>query len=89
MTNIGENAFEGSTNVASIIIPASVTSIGEYGLSGCFNLTAAYFLGNAPSADYTVFNGDPGSDNAALSRVRYTIRRGKLIFGKAPADGAK
>jgi hypothetical protein len=59
VTNIGENAFEGSTNVASIIIPASVTSIGEYGLSGCFNLTAAYFLGNAPSADYTVFNGDP------------------------------
>jgi imidazolonepropionase-like amidohydrolase len=39
--------------------------------------------------DLTVFNGDPGSDNAAFSRVRYKIRRGKLIFGKAPADGAK
>jgi imidazolonepropionase-like amidohydrolase len=39
--------------------------------------------------DLTVFNGDPGSDIGAFSRVRYTIRRGKVIFGKAPANEAK
>jgi imidazolonepropionase-like amidohydrolase len=38
--------------------------------------------------DLTVFNGDPASDIAAFSRVRYTIRKGKVIFGEAP-DTAK
>lgn len=31
-------------------------------------------------ADLTVFEGDPGSDITAFSRVRYTIRSGKVIF---------
>jgi imidazolonepropionase-like amidohydrolase len=38
--------------------------------------------------DLTVFNGDPGCNIAAFSRVRYTIRRGKVIFGEASADAA-
>ena len=36
-------------------------------------------------ADVTVFKGDPASDITAFSRVRYTIRAGKLIFGEAAA----
>jgi imidazolonepropionase-like amidohydrolase len=36
-------------------------------------------------ADLTVFMGDPASDITAFSRVRYTIRAGKVIFGGAGA----
>lgn len=36
-------------------------------------------------ADVTVFKGDPASDITAFSRVRYTIRAGKVIFGGATA----
>ena len=36
-------------------------------------------------ADLTVFKGNPATDIAALSRVRYTIRDGKIIY-QAPAD---
>ena len=38
-------------------------------------------------ADLTVLKGDPASDVTAFSRVRYTIRAGKIIFGgsEAPA----
>jgi imidazolonepropionase-like amidohydrolase len=39
--------------------------------------------------DLTVFDGDPASDISAFSRVRYTIRRGEVIFGATPADAAK
>jgi imidazolonepropionase-like amidohydrolase len=37
-------------------------------------------------ADVTVFNGDPASDITAFSRVKYTIRAGKIIFGGAAAS---
>jgi imidazolonepropionase-like amidohydrolase len=33
-------------------------------------------------ADLTVFSGDPAADITALSRVRYTIRAGRIIFGE-------
>jgi imidazolonepropionase-like amidohydrolase len=36
-------------------------------------------------ADVSVFVGDPGSDLAAFSQVRYTIRAGKIIFQGRPA----
>ena len=44
-------------------IPGSVTSIGDYAFELCNNLTSAYFQGNAPNADSTVFLGD---DNATV-----------------------
>jgi imidazolonepropionase-like amidohydrolase len=40
-------------------------------------------------ADLTVFNGDPGRDIAAFSRVQYAIRRGHVIFDKAAAVSVK
>jgi imidazolonepropionase-like amidohydrolase len=36
-------------------------------------------------ADLTVFKGDPASDITSFSRVRYTIRGGKVIFGGGAA----
>jgi hypothetical protein len=54
--------------LTSITFPANVTSIGESAFEGCGNLTSAYFLGNAPDADETVFwwcNG-LNTDNGGL-----------------------
>jgi imidazolonepropionase-like amidohydrolase len=35
-------------------------------------------------ADLSIFQGDPGTDISALSRVSYTIRAGKVIFRATP-----
>jgi imidazolonepropionase-like amidohydrolase len=35
-------------------------------------------------ADFVVLEGDPAADIRALARVRYTIRRGQMIYGRAP-----
>lgn len=46
-------------------------------------------VGKGMDGDLTVFKGDPGSDIVDLSRVRYTIRGGTVIFKESPysADG--
>jgi BspA type Leucine rich repeat region (6 copies) len=65
LISIGAYAFsgaqeEGATPVSyacrltSITVPASVTNIGDYAFQGCG--PTAYFLGNAPDADATVFS---------------------------------
>ena len=42
--------------LTSITVPANVTTIGAFAFSGSQSLTSAYFLGNAPDADWTVFS---------------------------------
>jgi hypothetical protein len=59
ITNIGNSAFAACTGLTSIIIPNRVISIGSYAFAQCTNLTAAYFRGNAPPDNGTVFTGDP------------------------------
>jgi hypothetical protein len=44
-----------------VTIPNSVTSIGDWAFSYCPNLTTAYFSGNAPSGDNTIFFGETGT----------------------------
>ena len=54
VTSIGNMAFEFCTKLTSVTIPDSVTAIGEGAFDGC-NLTAAFFLGNAPQMGNGVF----------------------------------
>ncbi len=58
VTNIGNRAFFLCQGLTSVTIPASVTSIGDNAFESCYGLTNAYFLGNAPSTDSTVFAYD-------------------------------
>jgi hypothetical protein len=57
LESIGDSAFYYSS-LATLIIPAGVTNIGDSAFI-CNNLTAVYFLGNAPYND----NGTALSDN--------------------------
>lgn len=57
VTNIGDNAFSGSTDLTSINIPNSVTNIGRDAFTGCSNMTKVKLDNNAiVSKDY---NGTP------------------------------
>jgi hypothetical protein len=81
VTSIGAQAFEGRP-ISNITIPASVGSIGPNAFDGCNNLSIVYFLGNAPSADLSVFQdfvqGAPPNDYDPAT-VYYL--RGAIGFG--------
>jgi hypothetical protein len=57
VTSIGDSAFAGQTNLASITISGSVTNIGASVFADCTNLTSVYFMGNPPTPiPDTLFN---------------------------------
>jgi hypothetical protein len=58
VVGIGDNAFAWDASLTSVTISNSVSNIASYAFSSCPDLTDAYFLGNAPTADCTVFSGD-------------------------------
>ena len=55
VTNIGYEAFAGSSGLTQVTIPSSVTSIGGSAFWNCSSLTSAVFAGDAPSMDWGVF----------------------------------
>ncbi len=57
VTYIGTNAFYGSS-LTSVTVPSSVTNIGADAFQNCQSLAGAFFGGNAPSANTSVFSGD-------------------------------
>jgi hypothetical protein len=67
VTNIGPSALASCTNLCSMIIPASVASIGSYGLAcftpsntSCTSRASVYFQGNHPTLGASYWFGDPG-----------------------------
>ncbi len=61
VTNIDSWAFT-YCNPSRIVVPAGVTSIGDYALGGMYNLKAIYFTGNAPTnLGAGILQGDPAT----------------------------
>jgi hypothetical protein len=58
VTSIAYEAFFFCYNLTNVTIPYSVTNIGDYAFGYCSSLTSAYFQGNAPPDDGTVFFHD-------------------------------
>jgi hypothetical protein len=56
VTNIGDNAFEGSTTLANITIPDGVTSIGDGAFLSCFSLTNITIPNSVTSIGHDAFN---------------------------------
>ncbi|MBQ8570786.1 MAG: leucine-rich repeat protein [Kiritimatiellae bacterium] len=68
VTAIADYAFYGMTNLVSITIPASVTSIGKYAFANCSSLRTIKYLGDAPLAE-DIYNDEDGSLINAVSYV--------------------
>jgi imidazolonepropionase-like amidohydrolase len=60
---------------AQILASLTTNPAGRFGFAAHSGRIAANM-----DADLTVFSGDPAKDITAFSRVRYTIRAGKVIF---------
>jgi hypothetical protein len=58
ITSIGFDAFENSS-FTNVTFSAGLTNIASWAFYDCTSLTSVYFKGDAPSADCTVFQGDP------------------------------
>jgi PKD repeat protein len=72
VTGIGAFVFANFTSMTSVLIPGSVTNIGQEAFEFCSGLRRAYFEGNAPALGPIIFNQDsltayylPGATNYA------------------------
>lgn len=58
VTTIGENAFDGQSEVESLTVPGSVTEVEAKAFAQCSNLESVKFLGKtAPSVSDDIFEG--------------------------------
>ena len=55
VTNIGNDAFTGSSNLTSVEIPNSVTSIGDGAFYGCISLTSVEIPNSVTSIGESAF----------------------------------
>jgi hypothetical protein len=62
-------AFENCAKLISVTVLNSVESIGEFTFQECTNLEAAYFAGNAPLIDSSVFFADTNATAYYLELV--------------------
>lgn len=58
VTEISDDVFSGRAGVFVIILPETVTVIGERAFANCPHLKTVQFRGNAPEAPENIFEGD-------------------------------
>ena len=69
VTEIGESTFENNKNITEVIIPSSITGIGDKAFKGCVNLRAI-----------TVYNPTPINLSVAGARGAGTRSGGSSVF---------
>ena len=57
VSNVGDEAFWGCTELTEITIPDSVTRIGEYAFDACVKLPSIYLPNGVKNIDYGAFHG--------------------------------
>jgi hypothetical protein len=62
VTSIEDDTFADCTSLTNVTIPNSVTNLGFNVFANCTSLKSAYFQGNAPPDNGTVFSGFPVND---------------------------
>jgi hypothetical protein len=58
LTSIGSSAFNECTALKTVVVPSAVRNVGDYAFAYSGSLVTAYFEGNAPPDDLTVFSSD-------------------------------
>ena len=90
ITSIGDNVFDGCSNLESIVIPNSVTSIGNYAFSGCSSLPAIQISYNVISIGDNVFNGCTGLRTVLMADSGTELNLGsngsEPLFADCPLD---
>ena len=76
--NIGESAFSGCSNLTSVTIPNSVTSIDSEAFSGCSNLTSVTIPNSVTSIGNYAFHNCYGLSSVTIPNSVTSI--GKLAF---------
>jgi len=66
VTSIGDNVFEGCSNMTSVTIPNSVTSIGNEAFKGCSGLTSVTIPNSVTSIGYSAFYGCSGLTSVTI-----------------------
>ena len=72
-------AATAGTNLTTVTIPTSVTSIGDKAFADCSRLAGVHFQGNAPSLGSAVFTG---ANNATVYYLPGTAGWGKTFGGR-------
>jgi hypothetical protein len=60
VTDFSDNLFENCTSLVSVACAGVVTNMGEFTFAYCTSLTNVTFLGNAPDAEGSAFDGSYG-----------------------------
>jgi hypothetical protein len=81
LTSVGYAGFALCPGLTSIVIPKTVTNLESYAYYSDSSLTGAYFEGNAPSGDSTVFSGD----NVTIYYLPGTTGWGATFCGRPTA----
>ena len=81
MTEIGDDAFKGCTNLTSIVIPSNVTKIGGWAFNGCTSLTSIEIPGNVTKIGDGAFAGCTSLKDIYLEQTT------PLVFSEYAFDG--
>ena len=80
VVEVKDNAFAGLDGITSVVIPASVRTVGSKAFYGCDGLETVTFLGDAPYVYDDVFNG-------TKSTLAFSVPQGSIGWSDTSLTG--